>query len=64
VAGSCTGSGLAWRIIESANRLNIPRMFAALLLLSALGIVIFLLLAGLQDLLLRRWHESAVRRER
>ena len=64
VAGSGTGSGLAWRIIESANRLNIPRMFAALLLLSALGIVIFLLLAGVQDLLLRRWHESAVRRER
>ncbi len=64
VAGSGTGSGLAWRIVESANRLNIPRMFAALIMLSALGIVIFLLLAGLQDILLRRWHESAVRRER
>jgi NitT/TauT family transport system permease protein len=64
VAGSGTGSGLAWRIVESANRLNIPRMFAALIMLSVLGIVIFLLMAGLQDLLLRRWHESAVRRER
>jgi NitT/TauT family transport system permease protein len=64
VAGSGTGSGLAWRIVESANRLNIPRMFAALLMLSALGIVIFLLLAGLEKLLLGRWHESAVRRER
>jgi NitT/TauT family transport system permease protein len=64
VAGSGTGSGLAWRIVESANRLNIPRMFAALLMLSVLGIVIFLLLAGLETLLLGRWHESAVRRER
>jgi NitT/TauT family transport system permease protein len=64
VAGSGTGAGLAWRIVESANRLNIPRMFAALLLLSALGILIFLLMAGLQTLLLRHWHESAVRRER
>lgn len=64
VAGSGTGAGLAWRIVESANRLNIPRMFAALLLLSVLGILIFLLMAGLQTLLLRHWHESAVRRER
>jgi NitT/TauT family transport system permease protein len=64
VAGSGTGSGLAWRIVESANRLNIPRMFAALLMLSALGIVIFLLLAGLEKLLLGRWHESAMTRER
>ena len=64
VAGSGTGAGLAWRIVESANRLNIPKMFTALILLSVLGIVIFLLLAGLQTLLLRRWHESAVQRER
>jgi len=64
VAGSGTGAGLAWRIVESANRLNIPRMFAALLLLSALGITIFLLLAGLEKLLLGRWHESAMQRER
>src|SRR6201999_300527 len=41
VAGSGTGTGLAWRIVESGNRLNIPRMFAALLLLSLLGITLF-----------------------
>jgi NitT/TauT family transport system permease protein len=64
VAGSGTGTGLAWRIVESANRLNIPRMFAALILLSALGVLIFLAMTGLQSLLLRRWHESAVQRER
>ncbi len=64
VAGSGTGSGLAWRIVESANRLNIAGMFAALALLSALGILIFLALSGLQTLLLRHWHESAMERER
>jgi NitT/TauT family transport system permease protein len=63
VAGSGTGTGLAWRIVESANRLNIPRMFAALLMLSLLGIGIFLALTALQTVLLRKWHESAVRRE-
>jgi NitT/TauT family transport system permease protein len=63
VAGSDTGTGLAWRIVESGNRLNIARMFAALLLLSVMGIVIFFAMSGLQWLLLRKWHESAVRRE-
>jgi len=63
VAGSGTGTGLAWRIIESANRLNIPRMFAALLLLSILGIIIFFGLSALERFSLRKWHESAVRRE-
>jgi NitT/TauT family transport system permease protein len=60
-AGSAgAGSGLAYRIAESGYRLNIPRMFAALLLLSAAGIVIYMLLALLSHLLLRRWHESAL----
>jgi len=63
-AGSAgAGSGLAYRIAESGYRLNIPRMFAALILLSITGIVIFFALSGLSHLLLRRWHESAVRRE-
>jgi NitT/TauT family transport system permease protein len=63
-AGSAgEGSGLAYRIAESGYRLNIPRMFAALLLLSAAGIVIYALLALISDRLLRRWHESALGRE-
>lgn len=63
-AGSAgAGSGLAYRIAESGYRLNIPRMFAALLLLSLAGIVIFFALSGLSHLLLRRWHESAIARE-
>jgi NitT/TauT family transport system permease protein len=64
-AGSAgAGSGLAYRIAESGYRLNIPRMFAALLLLSAAGIAIFFGLSALSHLVLRRWHESAVKRER
>jgi len=63
-AGSAgAGSGLAYRIAESGYRLNIPRMFAALLLLSAAGIVIYGLLALTSHLVLRRWHESALERE-
>jgi NitT/TauT family transport system permease protein len=60
-AGSAgAGSGLAYRIAESGYRLNIPRMFAALLLLSVAGIVIFFALSWLSYLILRRWHESAL----
>jgi len=63
-AGSAgAGSGLAYRIAESGYRLNIPRMFAALLLLSLAGIVIYALLALISHLLLRRWHESALGKE-
>ncbi|SHG26723.1 ABC transporter permease [Bradyrhizobium erythrophlei] len=63
-AGSAgAGSGLAYRIAESGYRLNIPRMFAALLLLSAAGIVIYGLLALVSHLVLRRWHESALGKE-
>jgi NitT/TauT family transport system permease protein len=64
-AGSAgAGSGLAYRIAESQYRLNIPRLFAALALLSVTGVVIFLTLSGLSHLILRRWHESALEGER
>src|SRR5690606_22232740 len=64
-AGSAgAGSGLAYRIAESGYRLNIPRMFAALLLLSVAGIVIYMCLAAVSHLMLRRWHESALGKEK
>ena len=63
-AGSAgRGAGLAYRILESSYRLNVPRMFAALLLISITGILIFLVLSLLSHLLLRKWHESALKRE-
>ena len=64
VAGSGgTASGLAFRILEAGYQLKIPRMFAALVMVSGTGIVIFLVLSLISHLLLRRWHESAMRRE-
>jgi len=64
-AGSAgAGSGLAYRIAESGYRLNIPRMFAALILLSLAGVAIFYALSAMSYLVLRRWHESALARER
>lgn len=60
-AGS--GTGLAYRILESSYRLNIPRMFAALLLVSATGILIYIVLSVVSHLMLRNWHESAIPEE-
>ncbi|MBL8582601.1 MAG: ABC transporter permease [Rhizobiaceae bacterium] len=57
-------SGLASRIIEAGYRLNAPRLFAALILISFTGIVIFLIMTLVSHLVLRNWHESALRRER
>jgi NitT/TauT family transport system permease protein len=62
-AGSGTATGLAWRIIEAGNRLQIARMFAALFLLALLGVTIFFALALLEYLALRHWHESAVAKD-
>ena len=64
VAGaSGQSSGLASRIIEAGYRLNAPRLFAALILISLAGIVIFLVLSLVSHLILRRWHESALKQE-
>lgn len=57
------GTGLAYTILEASYRLNIPRMFAALILIAGTGVFVFGSLALLSHLLLRKWHESAVRAE-
>ncbi len=63
-AGSAgQGAGLAFRIVESGYRLNIPRMFAALVLISITGVAIFLLTTSLSYFMLRRWHDSARSRD-
>jgi NitT/TauT family transport system permease protein len=58
-----TQSGLAYRVLESGYTMQIPRMFAALFMITCTGIVIFLAMNALSHLVLRRWHESAVARE-
>ncbi|CDN49021.1 MULTISPECIES: ABC transporter permease [Neorhizobium] len=63
-AGSAgAGSGLAFRLLESQYRLNIPRLFAALILLSLLGVVIFAITSFISWFFLHRWHESSLKRE-
>jgi NitT/TauT family transport system permease protein len=58
------GSGLAFTILEAGYRLNIPRMFAALILIAATGVLIYAVLSFVSWLLLHKWHESALKRER
>ena len=59
-AGSAgQGAGLAFRILEAGFRLNFPRMFAALVLISLAGILIYVLFTMLSWALLSRWHDSA-----
>ena len=57
------GSGLAFRILEAGYRLDIPRMFAALVLIALAGVTIYATLGLISHLALRRWHESAVGRD-
>lgn len=52
-------SGLAYQILLASYNLQIPRMFAAVLLISILGILIFIVLNRLSSLLLGPWHESS-----
>ncbi len=53
-----TGAGLAYQILQSGLQLNIPRMFAALLLITLVGIALFGLVTALSWWALRHWHES------
>ncbi|QSJ16440.1 ABC transporter permease [Nostoc sp. UHCC 0702] len=56
-------SGIAYRILISSYNLQIPRMFAALFLTTGLGVLIFISLSALSDIILSKWHESAIKDE-
>lgn len=57
------GSGLAFRILEAGYRLQIPKMFAALILIAVTGVIIYATTSLIAHLALRKWHESALKRE-
>jgi NitT/TauT family transport system permease protein len=57
-------TGLASRIFEASFRSDIPLMFAALLLVSSCGILIFLVTSWVSHKVLGHWHESELKRER
>lgn len=56
-------AGLAFRILEAGRRLNVPRLFAALILITITGLAIWFVTRLISHLLLRKWHESAMKRE-
>ena len=58
VAGTGSSTGLSWIIIESGNRLDIAKLFAALILLVLLGVFLFLMMSAIEYSVLRRWHQS------
>lgn len=57
------GAGLAYEILQAGYQLDIPRMFAALFLITLAGIALFTIVVGLSRLALGSWHDSAVVRE-
>ena len=57
-----TASGLAYQILQAGIALNIPRLFAALALITAAGVVLFLAVSLLARAALRGWHESELGR--
>lgn len=58
-----TGAGLAYQILQAGFQLNIPRMFAALLLISLTGVGLFALMAWLSRRALSGWHASEAAHE-
>ncbi len=56
-------SGLAYQILMASYNLQIPRMFAALFMITLTGVLIFACLTWLSNFLLKEWHESAIKRE-
>ena len=53
-----SGAGLAYQILQAGFQLNIPRMFAALLLISVTGVALFAAMAWLSRWALGGWHAS------
>ena len=59
-----TSAGLAYQILQAGFSINIPRLFAALILITVTGVALFLLMVFLSKLALGSWHESEVVQER
>jgi NitT/TauT family transport system permease protein len=56
-----TGGGLAYQILIAGFQLNVPRLFAALLLIAASGVLLFAVMVWLSRTVLGAWHESEIR---
>lgn len=58
-----TSAGLAYQILQAGFSINIPRLFAALFLITVTGVLLFLLMVYLSKLALGNWHESEIKQE-
>jgi NitT/TauT family transport system permease protein len=59
VAGTgAAGAGLAYQILQAGLQLNVPRLFAALIVLTLTGVALFAAMVWLSKVALRNWHES------
>ena len=58
-----TSAGLAYQILQAGFSINIPRLFAALFLITVTGVLLFLLMVYLSKLALGNWHESEIKHE-
>lgn len=58
-----TSAGLAYQILQAGYQINIPLLFAALLLITVTGVALFLMMVFLSKLALGNWHESEVTQE-
>ncbi len=56
------GAGLAYQILLAGIQLNIPRLFAALVLITLAGVALFATTVWISRLALARWHESELDR--
>jgi NitT/TauT family transport system permease protein len=59
-----TSAGLAYEIMQASFQLDIPLMFAGLLMITVTGVVLFALMVLLEQKLLGEWHESSMTAER
>jgi NitT/TauT family transport system permease protein len=58
------GAGLAYQILMAGIQLNVPRLFAALVLITLAGIALYVAVSALSRLALERWHESELATDR
>ena len=64
VAGTgAAGAGLAYQILQAGLQLNVPRLFAALIVLTLTGVALFAAMVWLSKAALRNWHESELAAE-
>jgi NitT/TauT family transport system permease protein len=56
-------AGLAYQILQAGYQLNVPRMFAALALVTLAGVTLFAATVWVSRIALARWHESELERE-